>query len=162
MKRAFIFLLLITSTLILTGCKKEKVETYGIDDDIGNIISSEIVESLDNTSYIILFNKSTKEKITIENKEDVSNILITMSKIKDKISKDDSFVGTLLQLYFYDDNDNEILNCDVYDFDGYSDLYGRIYIYSYVNKDGKKVELYNMYYMNKELMFNILNKYIFQ
>jgi len=74
MKKIFISLLLISFILLTAGCKKEE-NNFDIKDDIGELIDQKTVKELNSTSYIVLENSSTKETNTIENADDVKNII---------------------------------------------------------------------------------------
>jgi len=154
MKKIFISLLLISFILLTAGCKKEE-NNFDIKDDIGELIDQKTVKELNSTSYIVLENRSTKETNTIENADDVKNIINVFKNSKKKISTEGTWVGSTLYLNLYNNEDNVIATINVFDHVENNDTLGYINLTTLYNEDNSIQE--GIYYINIKDLKKILD-----
>ncbi len=153
MKKLIITIFLIMYIFTISGCKSNNYH-YNIEDDIGNTMDSTISQIFDNTSYIILVNDSNHEEITIDDINEIDNMLQIIKNSKEKISKESNWVGTTLHLNFYNADDSLISVVDIFF------TSGEDYSYIHVNITNKDFDFFGVYYINTIKIEKWLKNYI--
>lgn len=151
MKKIISTIFLIIYIFTISGCKSNNYH-YNIEDDIGATMDSTISQIFDNTLYIILVNDASHEEITIEDINEIDDMLQVIKNSKEKISKDGNWVGTTLHLNFYNVDDSLISVVDVF-LNSDED-------YSYIHVNIINEDFFGVYYTSTIKLEKWLKSYI--